>query len=106
MSRRSRYLLLAACALASASLLSSGVIGVSEGFLFLAPALLLAVPLLAGRYLGAERLSRVADTRSPSRRRVAASKPAPRPWGRVLPRGGLLIAAALAVRPPPSVLSQ
>jgi hypothetical protein len=105
MSRRARYLALASCALAGALLLSSGIVGVSAGLLFLAPAVLLALPLLTGRYIGAERLSRIAHARSPRRRRRAPADLVPRAGGRVLPRGGLLIAASLAVRPPPSVLS-
>jgi hypothetical protein len=91
--------------MACAWLLGSGIVGVSAGFLFLAPALLLALPLLAGRYVGAERLTRIARPRSAHRCRAAGADPAPSAWGRVLPRGGLLIAASLAVRPPPSVLS-
>jgi hypothetical protein len=85
--------------------LSSGIVGMSAGLLFLAPAVLLALPLLAGRYIGAERLSRIAHARSPRRPRRAAAGLPPRAGERLLPRGGLLIAASLAVRPPPSVLS-
>ncbi|HEY2142281.1 MAG TPA: hypothetical protein VGG98_09515 [Solirubrobacteraceae bacterium] len=105
MSRRALRLLLAVCVLAAAWLISKDVIGSSVGFLFLAPAVLLALPLLAGRYIGAERLRRIARTRSPHRRRASAASRAPRAWGLVPPRGGLLIAASLAVRPPPVVRS-
>jgi hypothetical protein len=105
MSLRGQRLLLAAVALAGVLLAGIGFLGVAEGLLYLAPALVLALPLLAGRYLGAERLSRIAKTRSRHRRRAAASPRAPLVWGHVLPRGGLLIAASLAVRPPPRVLS-
>jgi hypothetical protein len=93
------------CALASMWLASRGLAGASVGLLFLTPALLLAVPLLAGRYLGAEHLSRVARTGTSRRRRPAAAGLLPCVWGDVLPRGGLLIAASLAVRPPPLVLA-
>jgi hypothetical protein len=105
MSPRGLRLLLGASALAGAFLASRGLLGVEEGLLFLTPALAMAVPLLAGRYLGAERLTRIAQTRSPRRRGAAPAALAPRARGRVLPRGGLLIAASLAVRPPPAVLA-
>jgi hypothetical protein len=78
---------------------------VSLGLLFLAPAVLLALPLIAGRYVGAERLIRAAGQRRPAACRCAPVVAAPRPRRRVPPRGGLLIAASLAVRPPPPVIS-
>jgi hypothetical protein len=75
------------------------------GLLFLAPAVLLALPLIAGRYVGAERLSRVAARRVDGARRSVPALLAPRRCPRVPPRGGLLIAASLAVRPPPTAVS-
>jgi hypothetical protein len=98
-SRRALRLLLLVCALPLLWLLTHSFLDLGLGFLFLSPAFLLALPLLAGRYVGAERLSGVAT-------RVRAVRPARlrlarRPWLRVPPRGGLLIAASLAVRPPP-----
>jgi hypothetical protein len=102
MPRRALKLLLAMCVLAAAGLLAGSVVGMGAGCLFLAPAVLLALPLLAGRYLGAERLSRIARARNPRRIKVTVSG-RPRPWGSVPPRGGLLIAASLAVRPPPAI---
>jgi hypothetical protein len=105
MSRRGVHLLLALCVLALGWLAVTSVIGLSVGFLFLMPALILALPLLAGRYVGAERLSRFARARSPRKRRAAAASLTPRGWGLVPPRGGLLIAASLAVRPPPLAIS-
>ena len=72
--------------------------------LTLAPALLLAATLLLRRYPG-ERL--LVSLRSrPARQRVRSHANAPaqsHPASRV-PRGGLLMAFALAVRPPPPVL--
>ena len=72
--------------------------GLDTGLLFLAPAFLLLLPLLAGRYLGADRL---ASRCAPVRRRVAAAFQLPRPRVRLVPRGGLLVGCSLAGRAPP-----
>ncbi|HEX4186842.1 MAG TPA: hypothetical protein VHY83_02985 [Solirubrobacteraceae bacterium] len=102
MSRRALRLLLVACALPAVWLLTHSFLDLGLGFLFLAPAVLLALPLLAGRYVGAERLSRAAS-RAPARRPPRLPPPR-RAWLRVPPRGGLLVAASLAVRPPPAAV--
>jgi hypothetical protein len=61
------------------------------------------VPLLAGRYVGEERLEALRGHVARPRRRVAPQRSrAPRPVA-LLPRGGRLIAEALAVRPPPGL---
>jgi hypothetical protein len=72
--------------------------GLDTGLLFLAPAFLLALPLLAGRYLGADRLT---ARYAPVRRAFAAAFRLPRPRGRLVPRGGLLLGCSLAGRAPP-----
>ena len=78
--------------------------GLSPDVLLAVPAaLLLLLPLLAGRYVGEDGLARLARSRTapPPRRspaRIGARRRAPR----VLPRGGRLIAAALAERGPPA----
>jgi hypothetical protein len=73
--------------------------GLDTGLLFLTPAFVLALPLLAGRYLGADRL---AARRAPLRRRVSAAiQRLPRPRVRLVPRGGLLLGCSLAGRAPP-----
>jgi hypothetical protein len=79
------------------------ITGVGTGLLLLSPALVLLLPLLLGRYLGAETLERLAARRSVTRRRTRpASSPLPRRRPRaVASRGGRLIAAALAERGPP-----
>jgi hypothetical protein len=67
--------------------------------------LVLALPLLGGRYVGEERLVRLAR-RAPVRRprpRSAAPPVGHRAVRRAAPRGGLLIAASMAVRPPPAL---
>jgi hypothetical protein len=73
--------------------------GLDTGALFMAPALLLALPLLFGRYVGEERLlpraTRTPILRAP--RQLAAA----RPLATTISRGGELIARFLAVRPPP-----
>jgi hypothetical protein len=75
--------------------------GASEGLLYLAPALLLAAPLALGRYLGEERLVRLAGYRRPWRRRpVRVLRPTSvGPVRLVLGRS--VIGSGLAKRPPP-----
>ena len=78
--------------------------GLSPDVLLAAPALLLFLPLLAGRYVGEERLARLAArSRAPRVRAVSSSRPVLRA-PRVLARGGRLIAVALAERAPPALL--
>ena len=76
MPARDQRLLLAAAVCMCALLLLGALAGHPDVLAFAGPLFLLAVPLLAGRYVGEEALDR-------------------------LPRGGRLIAEALAVRPPP-----
>ena len=80
------------------------VAGLAQGVLFLGPALLLVLPLLAGRYVGEDVVVALATLR------VAARRPAPRLSARlprapraVRPRGGRLLAASLAERGPPAL---
>lgn len=73
--------------------------GLDGGVLFLAPALLLALPLLRGRYPGAERLAKLIHRRTALR--APRALPSTRRPATVRPRGGELIARSLAVRPPP-----
>ena len=80
-----------------------GITGSTDALLFLAPALLIAIPLLGGRYVGEELIAKLVARRARPRMRSAApawSAPAaPATW---LPRGTRLIAFGLAKRPPPS----
>ena len=72
--------------------------------LALAPLVFLLLTLVAGRYVGEERIARLAarlQRRVPRAARRLAPRPSPSP---VLPRGGRLIAASLAQRGPPAVL--
>jgi hypothetical protein len=88
--------------------LTVALLGSTEVLLFLAPALLLALPLAFGCYVGEEKLARIRARRRPPLRRPAAEVCAlvPRAVRALLPRGGTLIAAALAKRPPPHLLHQ
>jgi hypothetical protein len=72
--------------------------GLDTGLLFLAPAFVLLLPLLAGRYLGEDALAPFGE---PVRRVVAAAIHRVRPRARVAPRGGLLVGCSLAGRAPP-----
>jgi hypothetical protein len=72
--------------------------GLETGLLFLAPAFVLLVPLLAGRYPGERALSARA---MPVRRTVAFDLRLPLPRARLAPRGGLLVGCSLAGRAPP-----
>lgn len=102
MTRRDRQLLFALAGLTLA-LASLTLAGVHSDVLLIAPVLVFALPLLAGRYVGEEQLARLARAFDVRRGRPAvALEPAVRRTSRGLPRGGRLIAASLAVRPPPA----
>jgi hypothetical protein len=83
--------------------LTRSVGDVSAGLLLLTPALLLCLPLLAGRYVGERTLRRLARPR-PERRRppAAESVAALRPRRTVAAHGGLLLARRSAGRAPPA----
>jgi hypothetical protein len=80
-----------------------GITGSTDALLFLAPALLIVIPLLGGRYVGEELIAKFVARRARVRRRSTAPlrlpPPSPATW---LPRGTRLIAFGLAKRPPPS----
>ncbi|HEX5609789.1 MAG TPA: hypothetical protein VFX45_06835 [Solirubrobacterales bacterium] len=79
--------------------------GATEALLFLAPALLIVIPLLGGRYIGEELIARLVErcTRKAARSTapVAPALPAAAPTWRI--RGTRLIAFSLAKRPPPAL---
>jgi len=104
MARRDRRLLLGLIA-TTLALAGSVLLGVHSDLLLALPVLLFGLPLLAGRYVGEERLARLAAAFVSPRRRAAQGVPTTaRRSPRALPRGGNLIAASLAVRPPPAAL--
>ena len=85
------------------ALASLTLFGVHSDVLLAAPVLVFALPLFGGRYVGEERLARLAAAFVARRRRPApALEPTVRWAPRSLPRGGCLIAVSLAVRPPPA----
>jgi hypothetical protein len=97
---------LAFAALTVVWLLGLELLGVEAAVAYLAPALLILLPLLSGRYPGDEALVRVAGRLS---RRAGRPPQAPplrrRRAGALLPRGGRLVAFALAGRGPPLLLA-
>ena len=98
---------LAFAALTVVWLLGLELLGVEAAVAYLAPALLILLPLLGGRYPGDDALVRLAVRRSRSARRPP-SPAAPlrrRRAGALLPRGGRLVAASLAGRGPPRLLA-
>jgi hypothetical protein len=103
MPARDQRLLIGAAIGTSALLLLAALAGHEDLLAYAAPLFLLAVPLLAGRYVGEDRLERLRGTSvpAPCRRPPVGTKPATRRAAALLPRGGRLIAEALAVRPPP-----
>jgi hypothetical protein len=77
--------------------------GVGADALIAVPGLLLLSPLVAGRYVGSERLVRLARrVLRPARHRGDRPVARRRPDRRPAPRGGLLIAVSLARRGPPA----
>jgi hypothetical protein len=103
MPARDQRLLISAAFVTAALLLLGAFAGHPDLLVFAAPLYLLVVPLLAGRYVGEEtleRLGRQAPTR-PRRVFTGGALPGIRRTAVLLPRGGRLIAEALAVRPPP-----
>ena len=94
---------LALAAVTAAWALGALALGVADALAYLAPALLLLLPLLAGRYPGDTALVRAAIRRRPGPRRVRRAPPRRRrPLTRLLPRGGRLLPAGLAGRAPPA----
>ena len=79
-----------------------------SGLLFLAPALALALAMLARRYPGERRIVALGARRRRSAPRRPATRVLSAPTGRapwaLVPRGSALLACALATRPPPAAL--
>ena len=98
---------LAFAALTVVWLLGLELLGVEAALAYLAPALLILLPLLGGRYPGDEALARVAlrRTRPAHRPPPAGPRPRRRRAGALLPRGGRLVATSLAGRAPPRPLA-
>jgi hypothetical protein len=104
MPRRDQRLLLGLAGLTLAFALVQSATGISADVLLAAPAFILLLPLLAGRYVGEDGIARLCAVMAPLRRRrpVTAGLARARRAPRVLARGGRLIAVALARRGPPA----
>lgn len=77
--------------------------GLADPLAYLSPALLLLLVLAARRYPGERALMALMDgRRGPRRHGHDEDNAYPRRSRAVVPRGGLLIATSLAVRPPPA----
>jgi hypothetical protein len=102
MPRRDKRILLGLAALTLVFAVVQTLTGISADVLLAAPAVLLLLPLLAGRYVGEDGIARLsARVATPRRRPVAVRATQSRRAPRVLARGGRLIAVALAQRGPP-----
>jgi hypothetical protein len=101
MSVRDQRLLLAFAVGTSALVLLAALAGHAELIAYAAPVLVVALPLVAGRYVGEERLRQRRSPARPRPRRVAGERPSVRRPAELVPRGGRLIAHALAERGPP-----
>ncbi len=87
----------------SAVVLACALGGQLELLVYAAPLVLIGAPLLAGRYLGEDTLERLRRTPERPRRPRVSEVPGVRRAAVLLPRGGRLIAHALAERGPPAV---
>ena len=84
-------------------LASLTLVGIHSDVMLAVPVLVLALPLLGGRYVGEEQILRLAAVFVAARRRPApALAPSQGRARHRLPRGGRLLAFSLAVRPPPA----
>ncbi len=92
----------ATLALLVAALAALQLIGPEPGLLYLAPALLLLAALAFDRYPGERLLAALAGAGAPARRRMRPAPSRPTPPRRSFPRGGVLLALALAGRGPPA----
>jgi hypothetical protein len=100
---RDRTLLCAIAVFAVALAGAHVATGAGADALIAVPVLLVLLPLVAGRYVGSERLVRIVRrVRPPARRQGARPLARRRPDIRPAPRGGLLIAVSLARRGPPA----
>lgn len=102
MPRRDQRLLLGLAALALLLALAQTLIGFSACFLLAVPAVVVFLPLLAGRYVGEDGLARLAARFAPRRPSPLAMRPRLMRPRRMMAAGSLLIAASLAERGPPA----
>ena len=96
-----RLALLSFAMVVAAWMVLQALTGVELGLSYLAPALVLCAPLAMGCYVGEKQLAELADRSPHCPARRASRLPRPRSYVRVMQRGGRLVAASLAKRPPP-----
>jgi hypothetical protein len=101
MSVRDQRLLLAFAVGTSVLVLLAALAGHAELIAYTAPLLVVALPLVAGRYVGEGQLRQWSGPAPPRRRAVPAETVSVRRPAELVPRGGRLIAHALAERGPP-----
>ena len=78
------------------------VLGVADALIYLAPALLILLPLVSGRYPGDTALVRAGRRARAPRPNLAEAPPRRRPLLLpLLPRGGRLVGSSVAGRGPP-----
>lgn len=99
--RRHHLLALAVLAVVAVWSVLEASTGIELGLHYLAPAVILVVLLVLGRYVGEEKLVAFSTRLSKPRRRPTFRLAIPRSADRVIHRGGRLVAASLAKRPPP-----
>jgi hypothetical protein len=100
--RRDRLVLCSFGLVVASWMAAEAITGCQTGLLYLAPAVVLAVPLLLGRYVGEEQLVELAARPPAATRRRAVRVAGPRSYARVMQRGGRLVACGMAKRPPPA----
>jgi hypothetical protein len=103
MPRRDQRILFGLAALTVLFAVVQAATGLNADILLAAPALILLLPLLAGRYVGEESLARLGAYFATRRRPRAVLAVQPLRGPRVIARGGRLIAEALAERGPPAL---
>jgi hypothetical protein len=101
--RRDRLVLWTFALVVAAWMVAEASTGSESGLLYLAPALVLALPLLLGRYVGEKQLVELAGRARARPRRKVLRVGCPRSYARVMRRGGRLVASGMAKRPPPLV---
>jgi hypothetical protein len=103
MPRRDQRILFGLAALTVLFAIVQSATGIGADVLLAAPALVLLLPLLAGRYVGEDGIARLGAILAPMRRRpTAAVAMPPQRAPRALARGGRLVAVALGRRGPPA----
>src|SRR3954452_15140992 len=99
--RRDRLVVWTFTLVVASWMVAEALTGCQSGLLYLAPALVLALPLLLRRYVGEQQLVELAARPRARTRRRALRVTRPRSYARVMQRGGRLVGSGMAKRPPP-----